>query len=89
MDDVAVVGVIAATGGHVQPGNRGVHFGVRVADGVVKGESEFQGEFGVRQPAAQDVGAQDVGAVVDVCVVAAGVAEEGGDTGVSRRRPGG
>ncbi|GAB2459150.1 hypothetical protein GCM10027162_63880 [Streptomyces incanus] len=48
MSDVAVVGVTAATGGRVQPGDRGGHFVVGLTDGVVEGESEFQGELGVR-----------------------------------------
>jgi hypothetical protein len=52
-----------------------------VADGVVEGEGEVQGEFGVRHARRTDPGAQHVGAVVDVGVGAAGVAGERRDIG--------
>ncbi|MFE2315887.1 hypothetical protein ACFXC8_22585 [Streptomyces sp. NPDC059441] len=58
----------------MQPGDRSVDLVVVGADGVMEGEGEFQGEFGVRQPRRADVGAQDLGAVVDVRVVAPGIA---------------
>jgi hypothetical protein len=78
VDDVAVVGVVAAAGVLPQPGDGGGHFIVGAADGVVEGEGEFQGEFDVGEAGNVDVGAQDAGAVVDIGVVAAGVAFFGG-----------
>jgi succinylarginine dihydrolase len=69
--DVGVVGVVAAIGGRVQPGDRGVDLVVVGADGVVEGEGEVQGKFCVRQARRADVRAQDLGAVVDVRVVVA------------------
>lgn len=54
--DVAVVGKVAA-GALLQPGDRHGHLVLVVADGVVEGEGEVQGELGVRHARCADLGA--------------------------------
>ncbi|MEV5762834.1 hypothetical protein AB0L61_39475 [Streptomyces tendae] len=65
----------------MQPGNRRSYLVLVVADGVVEDESEVQSELGVRHARCTDVGAQHLGAVVDVGVGAASVAGERRDVG--------